>query len=127
MLTRPTGVILVAPLAYEYGRTHGWWARDTLRDGALWSGPGRGRIGEALAVIAAAPAALALYMVYLWRAFGDPLLFLHAQRYWRHADNPALAAMAAAAHGAPGGHTAHAVFVTLTYDLVRSLDRKSTR
>jgi hypothetical protein len=25
---------------------------------------------------------LACYMVYLWRAFGDPLAFMHAQRYW---------------------------------------------
>jgi hypothetical protein len=25
---------------------------------------------------------LACYMVFLWRAFGDPLAFMHAQRYW---------------------------------------------
>jgi hypothetical protein len=96
-LMRPTGVILLAPLIWEYGSQRGWWAdwprldswRARLRrafnsDAWRWRG-NRGALTASL-VVGAVPAALALYMLFLGVRFGDPLLFLHAQqRYWGHA------------------------------------------
>jgi hypothetical protein len=96
-LTRLIGVILLAPLLWEYGRTHGWWA--DWRSPELWRarmrrvfGPrewnwrGNSGVFDALLIVGAVPAALALYMLFLGARFGDPLLFLHAeQRYWGHA------------------------------------------
>ncbi|HEX6350464.1 MAG TPA: hypothetical protein VF160_13870 [Candidatus Dormibacteraeota bacterium] len=64
-LTRVTAVILILPLLWELGRQRGWWNRWTLP------------------VAGAVPAAVALYAAYLWRRFGDPLLFLKEQsRAW---------------------------------------------
>jgi hypothetical protein len=61
-LTRNTGVILVLPLAWEA------WRQAQIRG------------------ILAAPAPLAglgVYILYLWRRFGDPLLYVHAEhQYW---------------------------------------------
>jgi hypothetical protein len=96
-LMRLTGLILLAPLVWEYGSQHGWWAN--LRSPELWRARARrvfslrewnwrgngGKVDGTL-VFGAIPAALALYMLFLGARFGDPLLFLHAeQRYWGHA------------------------------------------
>jgi hypothetical protein len=79
-LTRPTAVILVLPLLFEFGAAYGLWqlllhaqwreVRCRLRPRLL---------GTWLLVTAAAPLAMALYAVYLWHLFGDPLLFMHLQ------------------------------------------------
>jgi hypothetical protein len=116
-LTRPTGVILAAPLVWEYGRQHGWWRRDwwrQLRVRALPQVPQR-TLAEALLVVGAVPAGLGAYMLYLWRGFGDPLLFLHAQQhFWRHGGTIGGAApSAAAAQDVP--------LFAFTYDQARSL------
>lgn len=72
-LTRNTGLILVLPLAWEFGRQAGW--ADALREPKTLLGW--------LGVVAAAPAGLAVYVLYLWRRFGDPLLYVHAEhQYW---------------------------------------------
>lgn len=94
-LTRLTGVILLAPLVWEYGSQSGWWvgwrSRETWRArlrrlftmrGWKWSS---GAL-DTFVIFSAIPAAIALYMLFLGVRSGDPLLFLHAeQRYWNHA------------------------------------------
>jgi hypothetical protein len=89
-LLRPTGIILLAPLVWEYGVQRGWWTSwrahlrhlVTFRD---WRWRGSGGALETLLVAGAVPAAFALYALFLGARFGDPLLFLHAeQRYWNH-------------------------------------------
>jgi hypothetical protein len=72
--TRNVGVFLVVPLAYEWlrggvGREYGW--------------------GRAVAFLALAPSGLAVYAVYLWLRFGNPLLFYTEQQRWgREATDP---------------------------------------
>lgn len=90
-LTRPTGLILVLPIAWEYSRRH----RLAL------SLPG-------LAAILAAPLAVAGYMAFLAYRFGDPLLFAKAQsEVWhRHPGLPWDTLVTAWSHvvgGAPVG------------------------
>ncbi|MEJ7631595.1 MAG: hypothetical protein WKF28_03760, partial [Rubrobacteraceae bacterium] len=65
--TRNVGVFLLAPLAYE------WLRGNAGRE----YGPVRGA-----ACLALASSGLFFYAVYLWRSFGDPLLFYDAQGYW---------------------------------------------
>jgi hypothetical protein len=79
-LTRPTAVILVLPLFFEFGAAHGLWL---LAVRSKWRElPGRLNphlLGTWLLVTAAAPLAIGLYAAYLWHLFGDPLLFMHLQ------------------------------------------------
>jgi hypothetical protein len=85
-LTRPVGIAVVVGLA----------VRSLERRGALvrprWLGvPTRlslrsVRPRDGLVVLAAA--GLAAYMWFLWRRFGDPLLFSHVERYWGHTPEP---------------------------------------
>jgi hypothetical protein len=79
-LTRPTSVVLVLPLFFEFGAAHGLWS-PALR--GKWREL-RGRLqprllGTWFLVTMAVPLAIGLYATYLWRLFGDPLLFLHLQ------------------------------------------------
>jgi len=84
-LTRPTAVTLVLPLAWEFGRQHGWWSSAVLRD---WRGHLKDLPGGLL-VVAAAPLALALYGVFLWQRFGTPLVWFNVQgSYWHRAAIP---------------------------------------
>ena len=69
LLTRPTAVALLPPLALL-----AWRERDRLR---------------ALASLAVAPAVFAAYPLYLWAANDDPWRFLHAQRLWNRHLSPA--------------------------------------
>lgn len=102
-LTRFTGIVLVLPLLWEYGRQHQWWSRagwagshwkDRLRPAAL---------GPALVVCAATPAAVGAYMYYLWRRFRDPLSFVHAaEANWYHRPMPPWGSVAYALHGLRG-------------------------
>lgn len=66
-LTRNTGILLVLPLLYEYMQTKQWNWRAIRAD---------------IASIALVPAGLLVYMVHLWLVLGDPLAFVHAQKYW---------------------------------------------
>ncbi|MFC7481007.1 mannosyltransferase family protein [Luedemannella flava] len=65
--TRTGGVLLMVPFVLEYLRQHQWSPRKIRLD-ALW--------------VLVAPLGLVIYMVYLWRSFGDPLAFQHAQSGW---------------------------------------------
>lgn len=78
---RPTAIILVLPLAWEYGAQRGIWQALRERSGRLlWRRACGHTIVEWLAVVCAVPAALGLYAVFLWRRFGDPLEFATVQR-----------------------------------------------
>jgi len=81
-LTRSSGLVLLLPLAVM------WWEQRRALPLRLPGGPAAGRIEArrpALATLAwlfLVPAGLALYTAYLWRAFGDPLLFGVVQGSW---------------------------------------------
>lgn len=84
-LTRPFGLVLVAPLAWEYARQHGWWKRPPTRPtrAGLWS------LVKCAVVVAAAPAGLFIYLGYLYVRFGDFLLPFHDQlTLWHHVSMP---------------------------------------
>jgi hypothetical protein len=63
--TRNFGVLLLIPLGYE-------WLRNRREFG--WRG---------LWEIGIVPTGLLAYMTFLWNRFGDPLIFLSAQTFWR--------------------------------------------
>ena len=70
VLTKIDAVILVAPLAYEYGRAHGWHLGQ--------------RRWDAASVVAGPLLALAGWMVYLRLQIGDAMAFITAQAGWGH-------------------------------------------
>ena len=66
-LTRQSGALLLLPFLWEFGCQHGWsWGQRWWS--ALWG----------LAI----PGGIGLYALFLWRAAGDPLAFVHAQALW---------------------------------------------
>jgi hypothetical protein len=72
-LTRPSAVVLIPALLFEFVRQRGWRPA-----GWRWT-------AELAANALAVPAAIGLYMAYLWQRFGDPLEFVHVQQlYWHH-------------------------------------------
>jgi hypothetical protein len=82
-LTRSAGVALLLPLAVI------WWEQRRARAVRLPGGPAAGPAPPAsrprassAAWLLLVPAGLALYMAYLWWAFGDPLLFGSTQAFW---------------------------------------------
>jgi Mannosyltransferase (PIG-V) len=128
-LTRPTGIILLAPLVWEYGNQRGWWAnwrsveswrarlvaafvpRNWLRRG--------GALG-ALLIMAAVPLGVGLYMLFLGVRFGDTLLYVHAQqRYWNHVGPGAPASTAPAGTAQPSAEPL--AFLTPSYEQARAL------
>lgn len=79
-LTRPTAIILILPLFWEYGRQHGvWQALGTRRWDELRARMRLGALAEWGMVTAAVPAGIGLYMLYLWRVFGNPFTFVTLQ------------------------------------------------
>ncbi len=127
-LTRPTGIILLAPLVWEYGRQRGWWANWRsagswrIRLGAafaLKSWRQRGGLLDGLFILGAVPMAVALYMLFLGVRFGDPLHYVHAQqRYWSHVGPGAPTTTSVVA---PAGTAAPLAFLTPSYDQARAL------
>lgn len=89
-LARPTGVILVLPLLFEFARQQGvfsggWRQKLTLT-----------RLVQGFVVAASVPLAVGLFALHLGLVFGRPLLFVETQSYWAHMfvplwDIPALA------------------------------------
>ena len=81
-LTRSSGLVLLVPLAVM------WWEQRQALPLRLPGGPAGGRVPArrpaiaTLAFLLLVPAGLALYMTYLWRTFGDPLLFGVVQGNW---------------------------------------------
>lgn len=122
MLTRPTGIILLPPLLYEYGRRQGWWAalrqRQRFRPGRLLA---RHAGGLALMLVGAI-GALGLYMLFLAHQFGDPLLFLHAEQlYWHHTPVVSAVHQTLTHRTAPAAPTHPAPAPGWTYEVARSL------
>jgi hypothetical protein len=83
VLTRSSGVLLAVPLAVI------WWEQRRGVALRLPGGPAAGPAApehrppaSSLAWLLLLPAGLAMYMAYLWWAFGDPLLFSSVQAYW---------------------------------------------
>jgi hypothetical protein len=83
VLTRSSGVVLLLPLGVI------WWEQRRGSAVKLPGGPaagpaapGRRPPASSFAWLLLVPAGLALYMAYLWWAFGDPLLFGAVQAYW---------------------------------------------
>lgn len=74
-LVRPTAAALVLPLAWEYGRQHGWM-RGLAQAG--WSQRLRVLAGGFI-VVAAVPLAVGAYAVILWQRYGTPLVWLRVQ------------------------------------------------
>ncbi len=95
-LTRPTGVILVLPLVYEFGRQHGWWQR--LIEGARqrdWGVLGRllhrrswRQALMLLAIVAAVPLAFGVFALICTLIFSDPLLFIKVHDHWNRINLP---------------------------------------
>jgi Gpi18-like mannosyltransferase len=83
VLTRSSGAVLLLPLAVM------WWEQRRAGVFRLPGGPAAGPATAirrpplwSLAWLLLVPFGLALYMAYLWRAFGDPLLFSTVQSHW---------------------------------------------
>lgn len=75
-LSRPLGVILIAPLLWEYGRQKGW---RNLRWQSLWQWL------PMMALLAAAvPLAVEQFSFYCWRVYGDPLKWIHSESLFNH-------------------------------------------
>ncbi|MBF6591655.1 MAG: hypothetical protein IVW57_14175 [Ktedonobacterales bacterium] len=88
-LSRPTSLVLLPALLWEYGRQQGWWRREAWRQGA-WRGTFALRaLGRAALALGALPLAIASYMLFLAVRFGDPLLYTRAQSAtWHHTSMP---------------------------------------
>jgi hypothetical protein len=72
-VTRPFGVLLVLPLAWEWWKARGEDDETTKKNARLLSG----------LWILLVPAALVGFMLYTRSVFGDPLALLHRQEKWR--------------------------------------------
>lgn len=95
-LTRPTGIILVLPLLYEFGRQHGWWAwliqsarqREwgwLRRLPRAWSWR---QTFTVFAIGATVPLACGIFALICAATFGDPLLFLKIHAHWNRVQMP---------------------------------------
>ncbi|HEX8981144.1 MAG TPA: hypothetical protein VF792_00105 [Ktedonobacterales bacterium] len=76
-LVRPTGMILFAPLLYEFARQHDW--------GRRW----RGAILQACAVTLAGPVGVGAYSLYCAVHYHDPLAWIHSEsKAWGRVSMP---------------------------------------
>ena len=108
--TRQAGVLLALAFAYEYLRQRDWnWRR--IRADAAWIG--------------LVPVGVLCYALYCWRAFGDPLKFVHVQAAWgREPTLPWLGtwrAMQTAADAASGGALFQPIVVLNVIDILSVL------
>ncbi|HLZ24405.1 MAG TPA: hypothetical protein VKQ30_20005 [Ktedonobacterales bacterium] len=79
-LTRPTAVILVLPLFWEYGRQHDIWRAVWARRWVVLLRRLAPRaLGEWVVVVASVPVGIGVYALYLWRTFGNPFTFVALQ------------------------------------------------
>lgn len=96
--TRPTGIILVPALFWEFGSQHGWWQRHRWRrdywQSGRWRellrGPFRVKpVGDFILAIGAVPLALGLFILYSGINMGVPLEPFYAQNIaWGHTSQP---------------------------------------
>lgn len=100
-LSRLMGLLVAPLLALEWLRQRRSAADAAAPESRAPLTPGS--IAPALAAILAAPAALLAYMAYLWRAFGDPLAFVHAAAAWEREPRAPGETVAALLQRPPGG------------------------
>jgi hypothetical protein len=77
-LTRPTALVLIVPLIWEYGRqlrAQGMWSPKLLT---------RRAVAEGIAVAGAIPLGFAVFGLFLWNKFHNPLEWVKAQQAWDH-------------------------------------------
>lgn len=86
--TRPTAIALLPALAWEYGRQHGFWQRETWRHGAWRSAERLRELAEGLTVVVVAPLGLGCYLLFLKLRYGNPFtpftaqVIYHGRRFW---------------------------------------------
>lgn len=102
--TRPTAVILILPLIWEYGCYHGWWLW-LYNNWRVWQWQPRAwykgfrhswnayrcsvTILQAIIVVEAVPLAFAFYALYCQIRFGIPWAFVQSEQiYWLHRPMP---------------------------------------
>jgi hypothetical protein len=78
-LTRPTAIALILPLAWEFGRQHGYWERERWRAGARRALLRLRVLALGVAVIAAVPMAIAIFLAFLQLRYGSAFLYQQAQ------------------------------------------------
>lgn len=84
-LTRPTGLALILPLLYEFGRQHDWWRRATWRDGRWRELLVPAALADVVLAVGAVPAAIAAYSAYCFARFHNPVMWLSVQSsFWGH-------------------------------------------
>lgn len=105
-LTKPSGFVIVAPLAVLFGLQ--WW-RDT-RDGDSWRDfrAARGAFADML-VLAVPLLAVAGFSLFLWSFTGDPLAWLHGQQAWSRVYRGPVDLVASSYHFVSGRGLARAV------------------
>ncbi len=87
-LTRPTAIALVPALAWEYGRQHGFWRRETWRHGAWRSAARLRELAGGLVVVVATPLGMGIYLLFLKLRYGNALtpftaqLLYHGRKFW---------------------------------------------
>ncbi|HEY1391379.1 MAG TPA: hypothetical protein VGF38_22765 [Ktedonobacterales bacterium] len=74
-LARPVGVILIAPLLWEYARQAK--LPLTWRHVNAW-------LPSFVLLVGAAPAAIGLFSLYCFRIYGDPVAWIHAEALFNH-------------------------------------------
>lgn len=95
-LIRPTGIVLMAPLVWEFGRQHGWWRREVWNVKRWREAPQRlarlrGALSvrtalAALLVTGALPLAFACVVAYDAIHYHNPMMYVYAQdAFWHHA------------------------------------------
>jgi hypothetical protein len=85
-LTRPSAVILLLPMAWEYARQHGWWSRPAWTGATLLARLRELAVG--IPVVGGVPLGILTYMAYLWRHTGNPLQFVASQKAWSRVAQP---------------------------------------
>ncbi|HEV8191903.1 MAG TPA: hypothetical protein VGP82_10525, partial [Ktedonobacterales bacterium] len=88
-LTRPTGVILIPALFWEYGRQRGWWQLAYWRERRWKELLNIPLLAQLVLVLAAVPAALGLFVLYTGVKLGHPLATFNSHHaFWNRHDAP---------------------------------------
>jgi hypothetical protein len=97
-LSRPTGLLVMLPIAWEVGEMRGGWGG--------W------------ASLASFPAGTAAFSLFCLKTFGDPLAWMHRQERWRGAISGPWRAFQRFAQQPPQLHGAHNSLLELSFALV---------
>jgi hypothetical protein len=77
-VTRPYGLALVPALVVEYADQHAWPWRLRTR---AFTPPAPSTVRQVALLVAAPAATLGAFLLVLWRQYGDPLAYVHAQAH----------------------------------------------